>query len=82
MSSVETTSKLDLDSTWLTRMQQDFDAARITDDEMCETTRTLVDKYSYMVVLWKSWAILYLKYNKPHPLLFFRPHLRASLKSL
>jgi threonine synthase len=49
MSSVETTSKLDLDSTWLTPMQQDFDAARITDDEMCETTRALVGKYSYTI---------------------------------
>lgn len=49
METVDKTSKLDLDASWLARLQEEFSAARVTDDEMCETTRKVKDAYGYTV---------------------------------
>jgi len=49
MESVDTTCKLDLDATCLSRLQQDFLAARITDELMCETARHVYNTFNYTV---------------------------------
>jgi len=48
MTTVDATSKLDLNRDWLQRLQQDFDSARVTDEEMCETICSIQQKYKYL----------------------------------
>ena len=48
MTTMDATTKLDLNRDWLLRLQQDFDSARVTDDEMCVTIRTIQDKFQYL----------------------------------
>ena len=49
MTTVDRTSKLDLDATWLALLQNEFRAARVTDELMCETTRRMQQEYGYTV---------------------------------
>lgn len=49
MESVDTTSQLDLDETWLSRLQEEFAAARVTDDCMCETLKCVQQSFGYTV---------------------------------
>lgn len=49
METIDETSKLDLDATWLSRFQNEFSAARVTDNEMCDTARMIKDEYDYVV---------------------------------
>lgn len=49
MTSMEKTTKLDLDPSWLARLQREFRAARITDEVMCETTRMMQENYGYTI---------------------------------
>jgi threonine synthase len=49
MTTVEKTSKLDLDPSWLARLQCHFRAARVTDEEMCGAIRMVREKYGYTV---------------------------------
>ena len=37
-----------LSSDWLTRLQQEFDSASVTDEEMCETIRYFQQEYQYV----------------------------------
>ena len=48
MESVDATEKLDLDATWLSKLQRDFQSARVDDNEMCQTLRTVSDTYGYI----------------------------------
>jgi threonine synthase len=47
MTSVDETSKLDLDSSWLEALRKKFDSERVTDEEMCQLMRRILDKYGY-----------------------------------
>jgi len=47
MATLEETSKLDLEEVWLEKIQRQFDSARITDEEMCETMREVWTKFQY-----------------------------------
>mmetsp|Transcript_16985 Transcript_16985/g.30758 ORF Transcript_16985/g.30758 Transcript_16985/m.30758 type:complete len:312 (+) Transcript_16985:746-1681(+) len=49
MDTVDNTSKLDLDSTWLSRLQDEFAAERVTDDAMCATIQSIKQEYDYTV---------------------------------
>lgn len=49
MSNMEETSKLDLDDSWLKRLQDQFSSARITDDEMCVSMKRVFDKFNYFI---------------------------------
>jgi threonine synthase len=49
MDTVDNTSKLDLDSTWLSRLQDEFAAERVTDDAMCATIQSIKQDYDYTV---------------------------------
>ena len=49
MTTIDATSKLDLDETWLNLLQSEFQSARVMDEILCETTRSLVDKFGYVV---------------------------------
>lgn len=42
---METTSKLDLDDSWHTKLKEEFLSARITDDEMCASMKRVYDKF-------------------------------------
>ena len=48
MTMVDKTSKLDLDASWLDRLQQDFQSARVDDDLMCETMRRIQQRLGYL----------------------------------
>lgn len=47
MTTVDQTAKLDLDSSWVEKLLLTFDSARVTDDEMCDTMRKVLDKFNY-----------------------------------
>jgi threonine synthase len=47
MTTVDQTAKLDLDSSWVEKMLLRFDSARVTDDEMCDTMRKVLEKFNY-----------------------------------
>jgi threonine synthase len=49
MDTVDNTSKLDLDSTWLSRLQDEFASERVTDDAMCATIQSIKQDYDYTV---------------------------------
>ena len=49
MTTVDKASKLDLDASWLARLQREFCAARVTDEFMCETIRNVGQNYGYTV---------------------------------
>ncbi len=49
MSTMDATTKLDLDDSWHNKLKQDFMSARITDDEMCETMKKVYDKLNYCI---------------------------------
>ena len=45
---MDATRKLDLPPEWLTKLQQRFASARVTDDHMCSTLRRVYETYSYL----------------------------------
>jgi threonine synthase len=45
---MDQTSKLKLDQRWLQRLQEDFQSERVTDDEMCQTTRDVFHSCRYI----------------------------------
>jgi len=49
MTTIDTTSKLDLDASWLLKLQAEFKSARVSDEEMCETIRKLHKEYGYLL---------------------------------
>jgi threonine synthase len=49
MAQVDSTSKMDLSAEWHERLQQEFGCERVTDDEMCATTRKVHKTYNYLV---------------------------------
>lgn len=49
MTTMEATSKLDLDSTWLERLQETFSSAKVTDHEMCECMKKVKSVYDYFI---------------------------------
>lgn len=49
MDVVDNTSKLDLDVTWLSRLQDEFAADRVTDEAMCATIQSIKQEYDYTV---------------------------------
>eukprot|EP00814_Leptocylindrus_danicus_P004127 CAMPEP_0116007282 /NCGR_PEP_ID=MMETSP0321-20121206/2209_1 /TAXON_ID=163516 /ORGANISM="Leptocylindrus danicus var. danicus, Strain B650" /LENGTH=504 /DNA_ID=CAMNT_0003475953 /DNA_START=166 /DNA_END=1680 /DNA_ORIENTATION=- len=49
MTTMDETSKLTLDSTWLLKLQAEFRSARIDDEEMCATMRKIKDRFAYMI---------------------------------
>lgn len=49
METVDATSQLDLNDDWLSKLQQEFGAARVTDDAMCETICRVRKEYGYTV---------------------------------
>jgi threonine synthase len=48
MNKVDSTDKLDLDTKWLQRLQNEFDSARVDDQEMCKTLLEIRDEYGYV----------------------------------
>lgn len=46
---MEDSSKLDLDTSWHRRLQQEFSSARITDDEMCQSMKRVYDEFDYCI---------------------------------
>jgi threonine synthase len=48
MTDLDANKRLDLNQEWLTRLQQDFASASVTDDEMCETVRKFDHDYNYL----------------------------------
>jgi threonine synthase len=49
MSTMEATSKLDLDDSWHKKLMTDFMSARITDDEMCSSMKKVYDELGYCI---------------------------------
>jgi len=49
MTSMDATSKLDLEMIWHDRLQAEFSSARITDDEMCSTMLSVKEKYDFLL---------------------------------
>ena len=48
MATVDATNKNDLPPDWLDLLQQDFQSARVSDEEMCDTMRRVVTDYQYV----------------------------------
>jgi threonine synthase len=48
MTEVDETQKLDLDQQWVNKLAQDFQSARVTDEEMCETVRYCQSEFDYL----------------------------------
>ena len=46
---METTGKIDIGTFWLEKLQEDFNSARITDEEMCDAIRDVQAKYGYFI---------------------------------
>ena len=44
MSTMEATTKLNLDDSWHTKLKEEFSSARITDDEMCASMKRVYDE--------------------------------------
>ncbi len=50
MTTMENTTKLDLDNTsWHKKLQNEFSSARITDDEMCSSMKRVYDEFHYLI---------------------------------
>jgi threonine synthase len=49
MTQVETTQKLDLSTEWLEQLQQVFDSARISDEDMCTIARQVWSEHKYLM---------------------------------
>lgn len=49
MDTVDSTSKNDLSSQWLTLLREEFQTERITDDEMCGVIRQIRKDFQYMI---------------------------------
>jgi len=49
MTTMDTTAKLDIDSTWLDKLQRNFCSARITDEEMCQVMVRVKEGLGYFV---------------------------------
>jgi threonine synthase len=47
MTTVDQTSKLDLQSEWVEKLLQKFDSARVSDDEMCQCMQKMQALYDY-----------------------------------
>mmetsp|Transcript_5476 Transcript_5476/g.12136 ORF Transcript_5476/g.12136 Transcript_5476/m.12136 type:complete len:157 (-) Transcript_5476:28-498(-) len=47
MTTMESTTELTLDATWLERLQRDFASARVDDTLMCETMRRVFESHGY-----------------------------------
>lgn len=48
METMDKTKKLTLDESWLNRLQQDFQSASISDQEMCNVLREVYDSCGYV----------------------------------
>ncbi len=48
MNKVDSTDKLDLDTKWLERLQNEFNSARVDDRELCQTLLEIWDEYEYI----------------------------------
>jgi threonine synthase len=49
MTTMEVTAKLDLDDEWLSKLQNEFRSARITDEQLCDTIQMIQKTYDYVV---------------------------------
>jgi threonine synthase len=49
MTAMDKTQKLTLDSSWLAKLQEDFQSARITDEETCNALKLTHDTFDYVV---------------------------------
>ena len=49
MTTMENTTKLDLDNSWHQKLQDEFASARITDEEMCKSMKQVLDKFKYFI---------------------------------
>jgi threonine synthase len=47
MATIDQTSKLALDNSWLEKTQEKFDSVRVTDEEMCKSMRKVRDMFNY-----------------------------------
>jgi threonine synthase len=47
MTIVDRTAKLDLDNTWVEKLQLKFDSARVSDNEMCQIMKQVRDQFNY-----------------------------------
>jgi len=49
MDAMDSTEKLDLDDSWHKKLQTEFKSARITDDELCATMRSVQKEFNYLM---------------------------------
>lgn len=48
MTTMDEKARLTLNSEWLELLQRDFDSVRVTDEQLCETLRHVLEKYGYL----------------------------------
>jgi len=46
---MEVTAKLDLDDEWMSKLHDEFRSARIIDEQLCDTIRSIQKAYDYVV---------------------------------
>jgi hypothetical protein len=73
MTTVDQNAMLDLDSSWIKKFLLRFVSSQITDDEMCDTMRKVLDKFKYFAdphtsVAWPpfTWVCLVLFWQPRH----------------
>jgi threonine synthase len=67
---MEVTAKLDLDDEWMSKLHDEFRSARIIDEQLCDTIRSIQKAYDYVVdphtaVALAAAEILGYKHNDP-----------------